>query len=106
MNEEEINTWEQKKRFHAMVRDIAKQVPWAGEMLDEEDWKRLVLAGAGGQKVVPNPFGHGFVVMNNLRVRNALKMDLSEIIEQLFAFGAEKGVKWTNEEEKDLAKVA
>lgn len=57
-------TLEQNKRFHAMVRDIAQQVEWAGEKMDEEDWKRLLLASAYGQKVVPNPFGGNFVVVN------------------------------------------
>jgi hypothetical protein len=27
---EEPNNYEQKKKFHAMVRDISRQVEWAG----------------------------------------------------------------------------
>jgi hypothetical protein len=98
MEQEEINTWEQKKRFHAMVRDISRQVVWAGEMMDEHEWKLLILAGAYGQDVVPNPLGDGFVVRNKKRVRSLPKMNMTDLITQLFAFGAEKGVEWTDPE--------
>ena len=98
MRDEERNTWEQKKRFHAMVRDIAQQVEWAGEMLDEEDWKRLILAGAYGQKVVPNPFRQGFIVMNNERVTTMRLPRMTDLITQMLAFGNERGVKWTDPE--------
>lgn len=102
----EINSWEQKKRFHAMVRDIARQIPWAGEMMDEHEWKLLILAGAYGQDVVPNPLGDGFVVRNRKRVRLLPKMDMTDLITQLFAFGAEKGVEWTDPESLAMRKEA
>ena len=89
-------TPEQNKRFHAMVRDISRQVKWAGETLDEEDWKRLILAGTYGQKVVPNPMGDGFIVMNKRRSTGLPVENTSELIEQLFAFGFEHKVTWTD----------
>jgi len=95
---EEINSWEQKKRFHAMVRDISHQVEWAGEMMDEHEWKLIILAGAYGQHVIPNPLGDGFIVRNKRRVRSLEKPNMSELIEQLFAFGAEHEVEWTDPE--------
>ena len=79
-----------------MVRDISRQVKWAGETLDEEDWKRLILAGAYGQRVVPNPIGEGFIVMNKRRSSGLPITDTSDLIEQLFAFGAEHKVVWTD----------
>lgn len=87
---------EQNKRFHAMVRDIAKQVKWAGEYLDEEDWKRLILAGAYGQKVVPNPIRDGFIVMNNRRATGLEVEKTTDLITMLFAFGNENLVEWTD----------
>jgi hypothetical protein len=42
--------------MHAMIRDIAQQVKWAGEWLDEKTWKLLLLGAAYGQRFVPNPF--------------------------------------------------
>lgn len=94
----EINSYEQKKRFHAMVRDISAQLEWAGEKLDEEDWKRLILAGAYGQKVVPNPFRPGFVVMNSERVRSMKMPRMTDLITMMLAFGNERGVQWTDPE--------
>lgn len=95
----EINSWEQKKRFHAMVRDIARHIPaWCDMPMDEEDWKRLLLAGAFGQHVVPNPLGDGFVVANKMRVRGMPKPNMTELIEQMLAFGNERGVEWKDPE--------
>lgn len=87
---------EQNRRFHAMVRDIARQVKWAGEFLDEEDWKRLILAGAYGQKVVPNPIRDGFIVMNNRRSSGLPITDTSDLITQLLVFGFDHQVIWTD----------
>jgi hypothetical protein len=79
-----------------MVRDISKQVKWAGEYLDEEDWKRLILAGAYGQKVVPNPIREGFIVMNNRRSSGLPITDTSDLITQLLVFGFDHQVVWTD----------
>jgi hypothetical protein len=79
-----------------MVRDISKQVKWAGEFLDEEDWKRLILAGAYGQKVVPNPIRDGFIVMNNRRSSGLPITDTSDLITQLLVFGFDHQVVWTD----------
>lgn len=101
MSEEVLDecSWEQKKRFHAMVRDITRHIPvWCEIPMDEEDWKRLVLAGAYGQKVVPSPFGNGFVIMNNKRVKGMEKPNMTDLITQMLAFGNERGVEWTDPE--------
>ena len=95
----EINSWEQKKRFHAMVRDIARDCPdYCGLPMDEEDWKRLLIGAAHGQHVVPNPFNPaaGFMVVNKRRVRNMEKPDMTQLITQMLAFGNERGVRWTD----------
>lgn len=102
----ELNTWEQKKRFHAMVRDIAREIPeYCGMPMDEEDWKRLLIGAAYGQHVVPNPLNPsaGFMVLNKQRVRGMKKPDMTELITQMFAFGNERGVQWTDPEGLALA---
>lgn len=92
-------SWEQVKRFHAMVSDISRDIPvWCEMPMDKEDWKRILLAGAFGQKVVPNPIGEGFLIVNNKRIRDSDKPDLSQIITQMMAFGNERGVRWTDPE--------
>jgi len=92
-------TTEQNKKFHAMLRDIAKQVKWAGELIDEEDFKRLMLAAKYGQRIVPNPLGYpGFIVMNVRRSKQLSIEEMSDFIAEIECFGAEQNVKWTDEE--------
>lgn len=90
-------TGEQNEKFHAMVRDLSKQVKWHGLGLDEEQWKRLLLGGSQGQIVVPNPFGDGLVVINKTTSSKMKKTPMSELIEQMYAFGAEHEVIWSEE---------
>jgi len=94
----EFRNNEQNRKFHAMVRDIADQVEWAGERMDTEDWKRLILAGAYGQKVVPNPLGEGFVIRNNRRSSTLRMGEMADLITQMLAFGNERGVQWSDPE--------
>jgi hypothetical protein len=97
---DEIRTLEQNKKFHAMVADIARQLEWAGERLDAEDWKRLFLAAKYEQRVVPNPLDpqRGFVVMNVRRSRGLTVPEMAEFIGEIEAFGAERGVQWSDDE--------
>lgn len=78
-------------RMHCAIRCVAKQVLWAGEKLNEEDWKRLLVAALYGQRVLPSPGGNGFVVLDRhtRRMASATKHELTEFI---YAFGAERGV--------------
>jgi len=93
----DIRNLEQNKAFHAMLRDIARQVEWAGALMDVEDWKRIMLAGKFGQRVVPNPMGHGFVVQNNKRSSHLSEEEMTEFLGEIEAFGDENGVKWSEE---------
>ena len=95
----EIRDADHNARFHSMIRDISKQVPWAGEMLDAEAWKRLMLAAKFGQKVVPNPLnGIGFVVMNERKSRTLTNAEMEELIGEIEAFGALHEVDWSEDE--------
>jgi NinB protein len=81
-------------RMHCAIRDVAQQVMWAGENLSEEDWKRLLVAAVFGQRVLPSPGGNGFVVLDRRtsRMSGPMKHDLTEYV---YAFGAERGVIFT-----------
>lgn len=99
MDQEVNRTAEQNKKFHAMMRDIAHQVKWANELIDEEDWKRLMLAAKYNQRIVPNPLGYpGFIVMNVKRSKQLTIEEMSEFISEIEAFGAEHGVQWSEDE--------
>lgn len=97
---DEIRSHDHNARFHSMVRDISRQVPWAGEKLGEEDWKRLLLAAKFGQKVVPNPLtGIGFVVMNERRSRGLTNAEMEQLLGELEAFGALHDVDWSEDDD-------
>lgn len=100
---EPVRTLEQNKKFHAMLEDIARQVKWAGLWWDKDDWKALVLGAKYGQIVAPNPFGHGLLVMNKQRsskLRKSAKDEavpnMTDLINELQAFGDGEGVVWTD----------
>ena len=97
---DDVRTPDHNARFHRMVRDIARQVKWAGEFIHEEDFKRLLLAAKFGQKVVPNPLDpmRGFVVMNTKRSKGLTNTEMEEFMGELQVFGDENNVKWTDDE--------
>lgn len=94
----EFRTLDQNKKMHAMIGDIAEQVEWAGERMDEAEWKLLLLAAAYGQKIIPNPFGGSFIVKNNRRSSGLYKPEMADLITQIQVFGDERGVKWSDPE--------
>ena len=108
MNDEK-NNYEQKKKFHAMIRDISRQLLWDGEWLDEKEWKFRIFAGFYGQDLArnvfydpTNPYSREFIVANNQRASSIAKsgdVSMASLITQLYAFGNERGVKWTDPKE-------
>jgi hypothetical protein len=97
---------DQEARYHAMVGDIAAQVPLLGRKWDREDMKRLLvdqfvrdmknmgspLRNSGS--VVPSIDGTGIVQLG-VQTRGFLKAEASAFIEWLFSFGAENEVQWS-----------
>ena len=90
--DEPTRTLEQNAALHGMIGDVAKQLLWAGERLEPEDWKRLFAAAIWGQKVVPGLEG-GFVVLNKRTSKMKVK-EASDLIEFIAAWGSERGVKF------------
>lgn len=102
MNDEPISLKE-KKKLHAMIRDIARQVPWQGEMMDESEWKLIIFAGAYGQDVITNPMlgfpgAPDFIIRNKRRTRDMTVSSGADLITQLYAFGNERSVEWSDPE--------
>lgn len=86
-------TDEQTARMHCAIRCIARQVEWAGRRWNEEEWKRILVAGFFGQRVVPCPLGDSLVVID-VQTRNLSRAQKADFIDQLYAFGAEQGVEF------------
>lgn len=83
-----------------MCRDFARQMKWSGREWSDEDWKRLFLGAKFGQPIVPNPFGHGVVIMNAKRSRDLTNAEMEELIGEMEAFGNEQGIEWSHDDDE------
>lgn len=89
----ETRSTDQNSRLWPSLQDVASQVDWYGNKLSKEDWKDVFSAAWKRQNVVPGLDG-GFVVMG-IRTSKMSKAEFSELLEIIYAFGAEKNVKWS-----------
>ncbi|MCO6546895.1 MAG: recombination protein NinB [Gilliamella sp.] len=99
--QEMTRTLEQNARMWATLTDISKQVNWHGLTLTPEEWKHVFTATLKGQKTVPNLDGTGFIVLGQ-STRTMSKKELSDLLELAYAFGAKKGVNWSEQSKSDL----
>lgn len=88
---------EQNARMWAMLGDVSRQVEWYGKRLTPEDWKHVFTASLKRLTVVPNLDGSGFVALGMSTSRMTVR-EMSELIELMFAFGAEHDVEWSEPE--------
>jgi hypothetical protein len=87
---------EQNAKLHAMLGDIAKQKLWHGERLQLVEWKRLFCAAVFREKMLPG-IGGGVVIVPKF-TRSMSKSDVAELIEFIYAWGAENGIVWSEPE--------
>jgi hypothetical protein len=90
---EETRTVEQNSKQWAMYTDLSKQLTWHGSKLDPGDWKDLLCHEWKPQQIIPAISG-GFCVLN-ARTSKAKKKEFSDLVEIIYAFGSEHGVKWS-----------
>lgn len=89
----ETRSLEQNALLWAILSDIARQVDWYGRKLTSEEWKHVFTAALAKQDVVPGIDG-GFVVLGK-STSNMTKKEMSAMFELAWAFGSERGVKWS-----------
>lgn len=100
---------EQEEKYHAMIGEISKTLPFMGEMLDKEEWKRLLVdafvrvmradAQATGKpdpfpgqgRVRPSLDGSG-VVQLGVQTRRFTVPIAAQFIEYLYSYGTQHGV--------------
>lgn len=91
-------TLEQNAKLWAMLADISHQVEWpvngVMQKLDSEDWKALMTAAAR-QEVRMASGINGGVVMLGVSTRRMTVAELGDVIECMYAFGSERGVRWS-----------
>lgn len=104
---------DQEERYHAMIGEIAAQVPIGGKLRDKETMKRLLVdqfkadtlsdmaddwAKFGNVDMVPSLDGQRVVVLGTQTRRFSVRL-ASAFIEWLYAWGADAGVVFT---ERDI----
>ena len=93
--DEDNRTLAQNRMMWAVLNDIAKQVNWNGEQLTAEEWKHLITANLHGQKCFKG-IGGGLVFMG-LSTRKMNKKEFADVVTCAEQFGAENGVKFSND---------
>lgn len=89
----EIRTPDQNSKIWPMLSDVAGQVVWHGGKLEKEDWKDVFTAAWSKQRIVPG-IDSGFVAIGQ-RTSKMDKVQFSDLIEIIYAFGATQCVKWS-----------
>jgi hypothetical protein len=85
---------EQSDLMWACLTDISRQTDWHGIKLSPDDWKLLFMSALNSEmRIVPNMDGTGFVNLGN-RSSKLSKAEMSNLIELIFKFGAERGIKF------------
>jgi len=84
---------DQNALMWSLLQQISKQVDWYGQKLSSEDWKDVLTASLRRTRVVPGIDAGTFVPLG-MRTSQMTKEEISELIELVYAFGAERGVKF------------
>ena len=91
---------DQNALMWALLSSIASQVQWPvdGEMqwLTTNDWKVLLTAGLKREQRIAKGIWGGFVMLGTPTSRMT-KSEFSELVELIYAFGAEHSVKWSHD---------
>lgn len=93
----ETRSIEQNRRMWAMLTDISRQVDWYGKRLTAEDWKHVFSSSLRKLDVVPNLDGTGFVALG-MSTSSMTKGEMGDLMTLMEAFGAERGVEWSEPE--------
>ena len=99
--DEDLRTLDQNAKMWAMLGDIASQVWWSvngkQEKLTAYEWKDIFTASLKQHSRVAMGLDGGFVILGAHTSRMSKSL-MSELIELMLAFGAEKGVTWHTRE--------
>ncbi len=90
---------EQNAKLHAMLSEVADQVIWYGSKLKVEDWKNMFSASMRKAQVVPG-IDPGTVVPLGIHTSTMTVDEMSNMIEAIYAFGAEHGVVFKEPKEQ------
>lgn len=99
---EETRTNEQNDKMWAMLTDVSRQVPWVlngkEQKLTPEQWKDIFTAALVQETNIAPGINGGFVMLGR-RTSRMRKKQFVELIELIYAFGADKSVVWSDPED-------
>ena len=98
---EPTRTLDQNSLLWPLLTEVSKQVDWYGNKLTAHEWKDVFSAALKKQKVVPGLDG-GFVVCGQSTSRMS-KREFSDLVELIYAFGAERGVAFSGQADRMAA---
>ena len=98
---EPTRSLDQNSLLWPLLTEVSKQVDWYGNKLTADEWKDVFSAALKRQKVVPGLDG-GFVVCGQSTSRMS-KREFSDLVELIYAFGAERGVVFYGQAERMAA---
>lgn len=84
---------DQNALMWSLLQQISKHVDWYGQKLSSEDWKDVLTASLRRTRVVPGIDAGTFVPLG-MRTSQMTKEEISELIELIYAFGAQKEVRF------------
>lgn len=102
----------QEEKYHAQIGDIAKHSTYAGKKWDTEDMKRILVdefademrqAGTPlhhDSRLIPSENGQR-VIQLGIQTREFYVAEAAAFIEFLYAWGADRGVIWSNEARRE-----
>jgi hypothetical protein len=73
------------------LTEVSEQVEWYGQKLSPEDWKDVFSASLRKARVVPGIDAGSFVPLG-MRTSDMTKQEMTDLIELIGAFGAERNV--------------
>ncbi len=107
----------QEEKSHPMIGDIAKHCTFMDRKHDADDWKRLLVeAFAKAMREAGTPVHHDGRVLPSLDFQRVVQLGIqtsefyvseaAEFIEFLYAWGADRGVAWTEPKVRDRERQA
>lgn len=95
---EDLRSLDQNRKLWPMLADISKQVPWVlnGKecKLKPEQWKDIFTAALSQETSIAPGINGGFVMLGT-RTSKMRKRVFCDLIELIYAFGADKAVVWS-----------
>lgn len=86
-------------KMWCLLSDVSQQVIHHGQKLSPVAWKDLFTAHLKRQVMLPNIEGDGWIALGT-RTSEMTVGEMSELIECIYAYGANKDVKWSDTDEQ------